>query len=61
MTVAELRKLIDGLDDDAIVLTSGLDIAQAVVRDDPALILEMDPEYRHPGTVIWRNACEVRH
>lgn len=60
MTVEELRRLMDSLDDDTIVLTSGVDIAQAVVRDDPALILEMDPEYRHSGIVIWRNADEQR-
>ena len=60
MTVEELRKLMDSLDDNTIVLTSGVDVAQAVVRDGPALILEMDPEYRHSGIVIWRNADEQR-
>jgi hypothetical protein len=61
MTVGELKQLIDELDDNAIVLTSGVDVAQAVVCDDPALILEMDPEYAHPGTVVWREANEPRH
>jgi hypothetical protein len=49
------------LDDNAIVLTSGVEVAQAVVREGPALILEMDPEYRHPGVVVWREADEQRH
>jgi len=56
MTVRELKKLMDRLDDDAVVLTSGVNVAQAVVREGPALILEMDPEYEHPGEVIWREA-----
>jgi len=61
MTVGELKDLMAQLDDDARVLTSGVEIAQAVVRSDPALILEMDPEYQHQGVVIWRNAQEQRH
>jgi len=61
MTVRELKKLMDQLDDNATVLTSGVDVAQAVVRDDPALVLEMDPEYEHPGVVIWREAKEQHH
>jgi hypothetical protein len=54
MTVRELRNLIADLDDRAIVLTSGVEIAQAVVTENRSLILEMDPEYEHDGTVVWR-------
>jgi len=61
MTVRELRNLMAHLDDNALVLTSGVEIAQAVVRKDPALILEMDPEYTHQGVVVWRDSKEQRH
>ena len=61
MTVRELRNLIAHLNDDAPVLTSGVEIAQAVVGKDAALILEMDPDYKHPGVVVWRDANERRH
>jgi dUTPase len=61
MTVGELKLLMANLDDNATVLTSGAEVAQAVVLDAPALILEMDPEYVHPGAVVWREAGEQRH
>lgn len=61
MTVGELKHLMAHLDDDARVLTSGVEVAQAVVSSDPALILEMDPEYEHQGEVIWRHAQERWH
>jgi hypothetical protein len=61
MTVRELKNLMANLDDNAIVLTSGVEVAQAVMRGDPALILEMDPEYEHPGVVIWRDPTTRRH
>jgi len=54
MTVSELRRLISDLDDSALVLTSGVAIAQAVLTEDRCLILEMDPEYQHDGTIVWR-------
>lgn len=61
MTVGELKLLVANLGDNAIVLTSGVEVAQAVVLNDPALVLEMDPEYVHPGVVVWREAGEQRH
>ena len=61
MTVRELKNLMVHLDDNAPVLTSGVEIAQAVVNIDAALILEMDPEYRHQGVVIWRDSSDRRH
>jgi hypothetical protein len=61
MTVGELKNLVANFDDEAIVLTSGVEVAQAVKSDDPALILEMDPEYQHPGLVIWRGPDHQRH
>lgn len=61
MTVRELRNLMARLDDNALVLTSGEEVAQAVVSEDPALILEMDPEYTHDGVVVWRGSNEQRH
>ena len=61
MTVRELKLLVAKLDDNAVVLTSGADVAQAVVREDPALILEMDPEYEHAGEVVWRDAGKKPH
>lgn len=61
MTVRELKNLVANLDDNAVVLTSGVEVAQAVIRDGTALILEMDPEYQHSGVVIWRDGDERRH
>jgi len=61
MTVRELRNLMAHLDDNALVLTSGVEVAQAVVSKDPALILEMDPEYTHQGMVVWRDSNKQRH
>lgn len=61
MTVSELRNLMAHFHDDALVLTSGVEIAQAVVSKDAALILEMDPDYEHQGVVVWRDSSEQRH
>lgn len=61
MTVRELRTLIAQLDDHTPVLTSGVDVAQAVINNDLALILEMDPQYEHSGVVVWRDSNEPRH
>ena len=61
MTVRELRDLIAHFHDDAHVLTSGVQIAQAVVTTDAALILEMDPDYEHQGVVVWRDSSAQHH
>lgn len=55
MTVRELKDLVAGLNEGADVLTSGVEVAQAVLTREGTLILEMDPEYNHEGLVLWRD------